>query len=117
MSPSGGGSLSLFYQSEAESPSVTATPAGDPIDFVTPGRTPADGIIFIAAHLSRARTLTVWLDPSVRADHDPDDRDPELDIYAADCPHRPPFAPGFVTHFRAGQIARNRQRRKEETMT
>src|ERR1700758_3455403 len=51
---SGGGSLSLFYQSEAEAPSVTATPAGNPIDFAAAKLIPADGIIFIAAHLSRA---------------------------------------------------------------
>src|SRR5207237_10900600 len=29
---SGGGSLSLFYQAQAEKPALTATPAGDPVD-------------------------------------------------------------------------------------
>ena len=29
---SGGGALSLFYQSEAERPTITETPAGDPAD-------------------------------------------------------------------------------------
>ena len=29
---SGGGSLSLYYQSQAERPTVEATPAGDPVD-------------------------------------------------------------------------------------
>ena len=29
---SGGGSLALFYQSQAENPTITATPAGDPVD-------------------------------------------------------------------------------------
>ena len=29
---SGGGSLSMFYQSQAEKPSIEATPAGDPVD-------------------------------------------------------------------------------------
>ena len=29
---SGGGSLSLFYQAEAENPTITETPAGDPVD-------------------------------------------------------------------------------------
>src|SRR3954469_12735109 len=29
---SGGGSLSLFYQQQAEKPSITQTPAGDPVD-------------------------------------------------------------------------------------
>src|SRR6187431_3260022 len=29
---SGGGSLSLFYQAQAETPTITETPAGDPFD-------------------------------------------------------------------------------------
>ena len=59
---SGGGSLSLFYQAEAEAPSVTATPAGDAVDLTQAGLEPADGVIFIAAHLSRAETLIArWL--------------------------------------------------------
>jgi len=62
---SGGGSLALFYQAEAEAPSVTATPAGDTVDLTRASLDPADGVIFIAAHLSRAETLTEWLDPSV----------------------------------------------------
>src|SRR5215471_8010475 len=33
---SGGGSLSLFYQAEAEAPSITATPAGDVVDLDRP---------------------------------------------------------------------------------
>lgn len=70
---------------------------------------PADGIIFIAAHLSRAETLTEWLDPSIRNELDPDDRDPEFDIYTAACPNKPPFSADFVAHFRAAQQARNRR--------
>ena len=54
---SGGGSLSLFYQAEAEAPSIVATPAGDPVDLARAGLEPADGVIFIAAHLSRAETI------------------------------------------------------------
>jgi len=106
---SGGGSLSLFYQSQAEQPTITHTPAGDACDLTAAKLQPADGIIFIAAHLSRAETLTEWLDPSVRNELDPDDRDPELDIYAAACPNKPPFAADFVAHFRAAQQARNRR--------
>jgi len=37
---SGGGSLSLFYQAEAEAPSVTATPAGDTVDLTHAGLDP-----------------------------------------------------------------------------
>jgi hypothetical protein len=39
---SGGGSLSLFYQAEAETPSITTTPAGDPVDLTRAGLEPAD---------------------------------------------------------------------------
>ena len=106
---SGGGSLSLFYQAQAEEPTITQTPAGDPVDLVAAGLEPADGVIFIAAHLSRAETLTEWLDPSVIDELDPDRRDLELDIYSADCPHQPPYDAAFVSHFREAQRARNRR--------
>lgn len=106
---SGGGALSLFYQSQAENPSITHTPAGDEYDLTAAGLIPADGIVFIAAHLSRAETLTEWLDPSVRNELDPDDRDLELDIYHPRCPNRPPFSPEFVARFRAAQLARSRR--------
>jgi pimeloyl-ACP methyl ester carboxylesterase len=106
---SGGGSLSLFYQAQAERPTITQTPAGDPYDLTQAGLQPVDGIIFIAAHLSRAETLTEWLDPSLRDELDPDDRDPALDIYAADAPNKPPYSTAFVQEFRAAQLARNRR--------
>ncbi|MBN9084106.1 MAG: alpha/beta hydrolase [Rhizobiales bacterium 62-17] len=106
---SGGGSLSLFYQAQAEAPTITQTPAGDPYDLTTANLQPADGVIFIAAHLSRAETLTEWLDPSLRNELDPDDRDIELDIYNAQCPVQPPYSVDFVKKFRAAQVARNRR--------
>jgi len=104
---SGGGSLSLFYQAQAEDPTITHTPAGDEVNLVEAQLQPADGVIFIAAHLSRAETLTEWLDPSVIDELNPDLRDPEFDIYSADCPHQPPYSLDFVKRFRAAQIARN----------
>ncbi|MCW1930735.1 alpha/beta fold hydrolase [Pararhodobacter zhoushanensis] len=106
---SGGGSLSLFYQAQAEHPTITHTPAGDPVDLTTAGLSPADGVVFIAAHLSRAETLTEWLDPSVLDETDPDKRDPEFDIYSPDCPHQPPYSAEFVARFRDAQRARNRR--------
>lgn len=106
---SGGGSLSLFYQAQAESPSVTHTPAGDPYDLTRAGLEPADGIVFIAAHLSRAETLTEWLDPSVTDEFQPDVRDLEFDIYDPACPAQPPYPADFVAAFRAAQLARNRR--------
>jgi dienelactone hydrolase len=106
---SGGGSLSLFYQGQAESPSVTHTPAGDPYDLTRAGLQPADGLVFIAAHLSRAETLTEWLDPSVTEELDPDARDLQFDIYSPACPAQPPYSADFVAVFRAAQRARNRR--------
>lgn len=106
---SGGGSLSLFYQAQAENPTITQTPAGDPVDLTAAGLTPADGVIFIAAHLSRAETLTEWLDPSVIDELDPDNRDPEFDIYSEACPHKPPYSTEFIERFREKQRARNRK--------
>lgn len=106
---SGGGSLSLFYQAQAENPTVTHTPAGDEVNLVEAGLEPADGVIFIAAHLSRAETLTEWLDPSVTNELDPDNRDPAFDIYSPDCPAQPPYSADFIASFRAAQVARNRR--------
>lgn len=106
---SGGGSLSLFYQSQAEHPTITQTPAGDAYDLTQAGLVGADGVIFIAAHLSRAETLTEWLDPSLLDEVDPDKRDREFDIYSAACPNKPPFSADFVAAFRARQVARNRK--------
>ncbi|MEM8827403.1 MAG: alpha/beta hydrolase [Pseudomonadota bacterium] len=106
---SGGGSLSLFYQDQAETPTITHTPAGDPYDLTAKGLIPADGVMLLAAHVSRAVTLTEWMDPSILDEDRPFDRDPELDIYNRDNPNRPPYDDAFVARFRAAQIARNRR--------
>ena len=105
---SGGGSLALFYQAQAEKPSVTQTPAGDPVDLG--GLIPADAMIFQAAHLSRAQIFAEWIDPSVTDEADPDRRDLELDIYHPKCPNQPPYTKEFVKRFRAAQLARLRKR-------
>jgi len=105
---SGGGALSMFYQAEAQDPRVTHTPAGDPYDLTAAKFIPADGVLLLAAHLSRNLTLTEWLDPSITDETRPFDRDPRLDLYAADGP-RPPYSAAFVAEYRAAQIARNRR--------
>ena len=104
---SGGGSLSAFYQSQAEKPSITATPAGDPVDVAGANLIPADAVMFLAAHVSRALTLTEWLDPSIRNERDPEDRDRELDLYDPENPNQPPYTQEFLERFRAAQIARS----------
>ncbi|MDB6157671.1 MAG: hypothetical protein JWO04_1377 [Gammaproteobacteria bacterium] len=106
---SGGGSLTLFYQAQAERPTITHTPAGDPIDLATCGLMQADAIIFQAAHISRARLLLDIIDPSVRAEHDPDELDPQLNLYDPRNPNQPPYDAGFIATYRAAQLARVRR--------
>jgi len=105
---SGGGSLALFYQAQAEQPTITQTPAGDAVDLSN--LVPADAMIFQAAHLSRARMLAEWIDPSVSDENDPDRRDLELDIYHPGCPNQPPYSKEFIVRFRAAQLARMRRK-------
>lgn len=107
---SGGGSLSLLYQAEAERPTITHTPAGDAVDVAGAKLVPADAMIFQAAHVSRAVMLAEMIDPSVRNEDDPDDRDVELDLYDSRNPNRAPYAPEYIVRFRAAQLARLRRR-------
>ena len=106
---SGGGSLSLFYQSQAECPTVTCTPAGEPPNLAEQEFIAADGIMLIAAHVARHRTFTQWLDPSVLDESKPEERDAELDIYNPNNPNQPPYTAEFLARFEAAQIARNRR--------
>ena len=106
---SGGASLSLFYQGEAENPTIIATPAGDPYDLTAAGLIPADGVMMIAAHASRARTLSEWVDPSVIDELNPDQRDVDLDIYNPKNPNQAPYDEVYVTRYREAQLARIRR--------
>lgn len=106
---SGGGALSLFHQAEAEDPSVTTTPAGDPVNLVEAGLVKADGIALLAAHLSRNRTLTEWMDPSITDETRPFERDPAFNLYDPANPAQPPYDPAFIADYRDAQIARNRR--------
>lgn len=106
---SGGGSLSMFYQDQAEHPTITHTPAGDEADLVGAKLQPADAILLLAAHVSRNVTLTEWMDPSITDEDRPYERDVELNIYDPACPNQPPYSAEFVERFRAAQIARNRR--------
>lgn len=102
---SGGGSLAMLYQAQAERPSITETPAGDPVSLA--GLIPADAVLNLAAHASRAGLLQDWLDPSLRDELNPDDRDPALDLYA---PGHASGAGSFpaerLAAYRAAQAAR-----------
>jgi pimeloyl-ACP methyl ester carboxylesterase len=106
---SGGGSLSLFYQDQAEHPTITATPSGEPLDMAAANLQPADAILLLAAHISRSVTMTEWLDPSILDEDKPYARDVGLNIYDPACPDQPPYSDAFVARFREAQVARNRR--------
>lgn len=106
---SGGGSLSSFYQSQAERPTITHTPAGDRVDLKAARLIPADALMILAAHTSRAKIFTEWIDPSVLDEKDPSKRDVDLDLYNPNNPNKPPFTREYVQRFRAAQIERNRR--------
>lgn len=104
---SGGGSLSAFYQGQAEAPTVKGPPAGLGPDLTKADLIPADGVVFMAAHVSRHGTFTEWVDASILDETDPYTRDPSLDIYGGE--NEAPFSSEFVARYRAAQIARNRK--------
>ena len=106
---SGGGSLAVTYQSQAEHPTLTHTPAGDPVNVKGAGLMPADAVIYQAAHLSRAHLLAEVIDPSVRDEINPDDRILELDLYDPRNPNQPPYTAAFIERYRAAQLARMRR--------
>jgi pimeloyl-ACP methyl ester carboxylesterase len=107
---SGGGSLALFYQSQAENVTITETPAGDAVDVAGANLIRADAVMFHAAHSSRAVILSEWIDPSVLDEDNPDDRDTDLDLYDPRNPNQSPYSSDFVAHFRAAQLSRVRRR-------
>ncbi len=106
---SGGGSLALYYQEQAERPSVTATPAGDPPDLTREELVPGDAIFLVAAHVSRSATLTESLDASILDETDPTRRDPELDLYDASNSDQPPYSEDFLERYRQAQVERSRR--------
>ena len=104
---SGGGSLSAFYQSQAENPTVTSSPCGGGPDLTKADFIPADGLILMAAHISRHGTLTQWMDASITDEQNPETGDASLDLYGDEI--KPPYDDDFLTRYRAAQIARNRK--------
>lgn len=105
---SGGGGLSALYQSQAESPTITHTPAGDPVDIVGADLSPADAVIELMAHPGRALVFTEWLDPAITDESDPfRNRDSTVDMF--DPANGPPYSAEFLAGYRAAQLARNRR--------
>ncbi|GAA1518648.1 alpha/beta hydrolase [Nocardioides humi] len=104
---SGGGSLMMGYQGEAEKPVITQTGAGEYTPLADAQLSAADGVMILAAHRSRHHLLTDFLDASILDESRPDVRDPELNLYAGDNPNQPPYSADFVAAYRAAQRARS----------
>jgi alpha/beta superfamily hydrolase len=115
---SGGGSLAMFYQSQAQRPTITHTPAGDVLDLTSARLQPADAVVLEAAHRARHRCLLDWIDPSVIDEADPDHRDPRFDLYSPGLAFSPPYPADWLREYRAAQLARVRRitSRVQETL-
>jgi pimeloyl-ACP methyl ester carboxylesterase len=105
---SGGGSLMLGYQAEAEKPRITQTAAGEYTPLADTQLSPADGVLVLAAHRSRHTLLTEFLDPSVIDEANPSLRDRDWNLYDPANPAQPPYDPGYLDEYRTRQVARNR---------
>lgn len=106
---SGGGALSVFYQGQAQNPTITHTPAGDPVDVVGADLIPAEAVVFQAGSVSRSRILVEAIDPSVIDELDPSNRNRELDIYDPQNPNQPPYSSEFIAAYTQSQYARVRR--------
>jgi alpha-beta hydrolase superfamily lysophospholipase len=102
---SGGGALAALYQNQAEHPTITSSPCGAGPDLTRADLPPADLLVLAMAHTGRAQLLTETLDPSLRDEHAPFDRDSELDMF--DPRHGPPYDAGWLATYRAEQRRRN----------
>jgi len=83
-------------------------PVGRRADLTKLGLIPADGIMLLAAHVSRHGTMTEWMDASIV-----DESDRPSGIRNWTCTTRttqqPPYTPEFLARYREAQIARNRE--------
>ena len=104
---SGGGGLAPLFQSQAEHPTITEAPGGGGPDLTQARLTPADAIILLNAHPSRALLRTEWLDPAIRDEARPFERDPSIDMF--DELNGPPFGADFIAEYRIEQIERSRR--------
>lgn len=104
---SGGGGLAPMFQSQAEHPTITEAPGGGGPDFTTAGMKPADAVVLLNAHPSRAVLRTEWIDPSIRDESDPFTRDAALDMFNPD--NGPAYRAEWLSTYRAAQVERNRR--------
>jgi alpha-beta hydrolase superfamily lysophospholipase len=107
---SGGGSLSMWYQALAEAGHGISDTAGGDSYIVGAARLPAvDGIMMLAAHVSRHQIFTEWIDPSILDEAAPHIRTRELNLYDSKNPNQPAYSADFLATFAQKQIDRNRR--------
>lgn len=114
---SGGGSLMALFQSQAArepGARIARTPAGAPTMLPSARLSPADALVFVAAHRGQGHVLARAIDPAVLDERDPTLTDPALDMYAEHNGFRPPpewseYAPDFVERYRSAQLERVRR--------
>ncbi len=102
---SGGGGLAALYQDQARHPTITGAPGGGGPDLTAVDLPPVDALVLLMAHPGRANLLAEWLDPAIRDEDDPDDRDPDLDLFHPD--RQVPLDRDWVAAYRSAQLARN----------
>ena len=113
---SGGGSVYAFYQAQAVASAGTRlreTAGGDPLDLNQFELPPADGIVFMSAHLGAGKTLMTEIDPSVLDERDPLSVDPGLDMYDPRNGFKTPpessrYSAEFLERYRAGAARASR---------
>lgn len=102
---SGGGGLAALYQEQAENPSITQSPAGGGPDLTKFDLPQVDALVMLMAHPGRATLLAEWLDPAVRSEHNPFDRDSTIDMFEQS--NGPAYQPDWIGQYRAAQRRRN----------
>lgn len=114
---SGGGSLVAMYQSQAKLPPgerIARAPSGAPTRLSQIDLPAADAMIYVAAHPGQGRILGECIDPAVRDEQAPLERDPSVDMYDPANGFVPPpgwsaYDDDFVTRFREAQAGRVRR--------
>jgi alpha-beta hydrolase superfamily lysophospholipase len=113
----GGGSLVAFYQAEArKSPGDRSptSPGGSPTRFDSAPMSPADAMIYVAAHRGQGKIVLDAIDPSVVDESDVLSTDPALDMYDTrngfvEPPAWSSYSAEFLERYRAAQVDRVRR--------